>query len=610
MFYKCYNIVPPVARPSCVADVRIWESTHSALTPGANVYQIGWGKQEIRVSANGYAMQGYGMWHHRVRGRQTPLLARAIFLGDEKKRSAIFCCLDLGYVTHAMREGVCAQLRERMGAAFNQDALVLTCTHTHSGPGGCTHDVLYNVVTPGFVPDNLEKVVEAAVAAIVQAWQGAAPSELGLAGGAFDDAVPVAWNRSLRAYNRNPEVTRRRETETHLALDRGMQLLSIRRDGQLHALLSLFGVHATCVGNSLHDYCGDNKGYAATHAEHALSQAGVKNAVAIFAQATAGDVSPHFHGPGQTSRRNKIKGQAEYEYAERNGRYQSEHALSLLDETHEEKIAGDIDAIFSYVDFTDLEADPAYTNGERGARTSEPCHGVAFFAGTPVDGLGIAPPLAAIARGIARFVKRRRLKSIDRYPPAQQDYYRRLYAAQGAKDILLEAGGKRVLGQKLDKLALPGFVDPTVGELKRQARIGAIGQSAMVPTVLPLQIIVIGPLALVCCPGEFTTTAGQRVRQLVAARLRERKIRHVLLCTYCNDYMGYVTTLEEYREQAYEGGHTIFGQWTLAAFQTCFAGLADELLKDAHERRHDRTTRPRPAPADELALRTAVAAPR
>ena len=51
-------------------------------------------------------------------------------------------------------------------------------------------------------------------------------------------------------------------------------------------------------------------------------------------------------------------------------------------------------------------------------------------------------------------------------------------------------------------------------------------------------------------------------------------MRQVLLCTYANDYMGYVTTNEEYQEQCYEGGHTIFGQWTLAAFQTRLTTLA------------------------------------
>ncbi|HEX4938121.1 MAG TPA: neutral/alkaline non-lysosomal ceramidase N-terminal domain-containing protein, partial [Candidatus Kapabacteria bacterium] len=185
---------------------------------GAGVYQAGWGRQEIAIVPKGYAMQGYGMWHHRARGVQSPLHARALFLQDASGRSLIFCCLDMGYVTHAMRSGLCGVLRERMGSVFNEDALVLTCTHTHSGPGGCTHDAMYNLVTPGFVPQHVERIVEAATAAILQAWQSAAPADLGLALGAFADGVPVAWNRSVEAYNRNPDVIKRRETETHLAL--------------------------------------------------------------------------------------------------------------------------------------------------------------------------------------------------------------------------------------------------------------------------------------------------------------------------------------------------------------------------------------------------------
>src|SRR5690606_32289784 len=129
--------------------------------------------------------------------------------------------------------------------------------------------------------------------------------------------------------------------------------------------------------------------------------------------------------------------------------------------------------------------------------------------------------------------------------------------------------------------------------------IGAIDKSCLVPTILPLQIVRIGPLALVCCPGEFTTTAGKRVMETVQERLIGSGIEQVLISTYCNDYMGYVTTNEEYQQQAYEGGHTIFGQWTLAAFQTCFAHLAPELTRTPAKRRHDRNTRPAFAPADE-----------
>ena len=445
-------------------------------------------------------MHGYGAWGQRATGQRTPLYARAVIIRDAQQRSLIFCCLDLGYVTYAMRAGVCERLNRELGSAFDETALVLTCTHTHSGPGGCTHDALYNFVTPGFVPEHLERVVDAATQAILSAWRSLAPAELGLVEGRIEDTVDVAWNRSLRAYNRNPEITPRPDSETHLALDRNMRVLSLRRGGKVQALVSLFGVHATCIGNSLHLNDGDNNGYAAAQAELALEAAGAVDAVAIFAQATAGDVSPHFHGPGQTARRKRIRGEAEYAYAEANGRHQSSHALALLRHGQERSLAGGIDAVFSYCDFTSIHADPAYAGGEAEAWTSEPCHGVAFFVGTPVDGLGMPKFLGIIAKRIANRLKQRRLRNLDRYPPEEQAYYRRLYAAQGPKAILMEAGPKRVLGQALDRVSLPDWADPLVAEMKRQARHGAVKDSALVPTVLPLQIVGIGSLGLGLLP--------------------------------------------------------------------------------------------------------------
>jgi neutral ceramidase len=573
------------------------------------VYQAGWSKQEIAIVPRGHAMHGYGQWQQRARGVRTPLFARAVYLADEAGCPLYFCCLDLGYVTHAMRQGIVDAVRGEVGTAFDEASLVLTCTHTHSGPGGCAQESLYNMVTPGYVPAHVEAIVAAAAAALLAARAGAAASELVLVQGGFDPAVPVAWNRSLAAYNRNPDVTPRTPTDAHLALDRDMAVLGLRREGRLCALLSFFGVHATCLGSALRLHDGDNKGYAAAHAEGVLEAAGVKGAVAIFAQGTAGDVSPHYHGPGDIARRASIRGEAEVDYARRNGRYQSELALALLASAGE-PVQGAIDSIFSYADFTAIHAAPAFAEGEQEAWTSEPCHGVGFFAGTRIDGPGMPAPVAAGARFLAKRLRQRRLRQLARYPAQEQAYFRRIYAAQGAKDILMEAGPKTVLGMALDKLALPDFADPVVAEMKRQARGGALRQSPLVPTVLPLQVVTLGALAIVCCPGEFTTTAGRRLRESVAATLAVRGVTQALLCTYCNDYMGYVTTREEYQEQAYEGGHTIYGQWTLAAFQTRFAALALEMCKPASARGHDRLTRPAPVPAAELALRSDLPVPR
>ncbi len=570
--------------------------------------QAGWARQDIAITPRGLGMQGYGRAVQRDRGHKTPLYARAIVLASKASAPLIFCCLDLGYITHAMREGVIAELQAGMPGELDADRLVLTCTHTHSGPGGCSHDIMYNLVTPGFAPDYLAAIVTAASGAILASWRTLGPASLALGDGGFNEDVEVAWNRSLAAYRRNTDAAPWTASQAHMALDRSMVVLSVRRDGVPHApvgaMLSLFGVHATCIGSSNTLYDGDNKGRAALHAEDALRRAGAPDAVAIFAQATAGDVSPHYHGPGQTARRGAISGEAEYDYAEKNGQMQSARALAILDDAQAAPVAGEIDAVFGYVDFTAVTADPAYASGHTEAITSEPCHGAAFFGGTPVDGPGLPRPFLSFVSMIAARIKAHRLARLARMSAEDQGYYRRLYAAQGVKAIMQEAGRKIMLGQTLDRISTPDFIDPVVAEIKRQARAGAMRQSAMVPSVLPLQIIVIGDLALICAPGEFTTMAGARLRACVAARLAPRGITRVLLCTYCNDYMGYVTTFEEYQEQAYEGGHTIFGQWTLAAFQTRFAALAGELCKPADARSHDRRLRPTPTPATELALRT------
>lgn len=276
------------------------------------MYQAGWSRQDIGITPRGFGMQGYGNWHQKDQGQNTPLYARALVLGDGAGPCVMLCCLDLGYVTHAMREGVCAVLARDMGDAFDADRLILTCTHTHSGPGGCSHDIMYNIVTPGFVPEYLERIVAAASGAILAAWRQAAPARLELREGGFAESVDVAWNRSRLAYNRNPEVVPRAARETHLALDRRMQVLSLHRGEAPGAVVSLFGVHATCIGRTNRHYDGDNKGYAAAACEQALraeAGAGAAEPVAIFAQSTAGDVSPHYHGPGQRARRAAISGE-------------------------------------------------------------------------------------------------------------------------------------------------------------------------------------------------------------------------------------------------------------------------------------------------------------
>ena len=573
------------------------------------MYMVGWDKQEIHIQPQGYAMFGYGMWTHRAYEKRTSLFARTFSVREiHSTQALIFCCLDFGCITHAMRQGVVDVLKQKLAERFDEQKFVMMATHTHSGPGGCAQEVLYNMPTPGFVPEHLNAVIEAVTQSIFNAIQTEQETEIRYQTCQFSEQTPVAWNRSLQAYNRNPDVVQKTETETHLALNREMQLIGFYRQDeknqqQLSALISLFGVHATCLGNTLKAHDGDNKGYASALSEQYLTNQGIHNPIAIFAQATAGDVSPHFHGPKQDAIRNKIKGEKEYQYAEQNGRYQSDlaiHALSEKNKTSSIIIEGQLDGLLSFVDLSKIDVPSEFTRGIENAKTSVACHGVGFMVGTPVDGKGAPKPIIKIMSFMSKQVRKKRLAD-----PLSHHYskYKALYDSQDPKDIVLESPDNQLLGRSLD--FPPSIFDPLIAEMNRQVKAGAIDKSSLVPNVLPLQILKIGQLVLICCPGEITTIAGRRVIQTVQAELSAyREIENVCLVSYCNDYMGYITTNEEYQQQAYEGAHTLYGQWTHAAVQYKFQQLSRQLVIEYSQRNYDQDTRPIEIPQNELDKRT------
>jgi neutral ceramidase len=103
---------------------------------------------------------------------------------------------------------------------------------------------------------------------------------------------------------------------------------------------------------------------------------------------------------------------------------------------------------------------------------------------------------------------------------------------------------------------------------------------------LPIGVAKLGQLALVFVPSEVTTMSGRRMRETIRTVFGD-EVSHVVIAGYSNDYAGYITTPEEYAVQQYEGGHTLFGPWTLPGFRQELARLARALADG------------RPAPASE-----------
>jgi len=98
------------------------------------------------------------------------------------------------------------------------------------------------------------------------------------------------------------------------------------------------------------------------------------------------------------------------------------------------------------------------------------------------------------------------------------------------------------------------------------------------PSIVPLQVFKVGSLVIVAPPGEFTTMAGRRLKNLVKDVFGDDVT--VVIAGLSNMYTGYITTYEEYQAQRYEAGSTIYGPHTHAAYMQEFKKLAEAIRDD------------------------------
>jgi neutral ceramidase len=76
-----------------------------------------------------------------------------------------------------------------------------------------------------------------------------------------------------------------------------------------------------------------------------------------------------------------------------------------------------------------------------------------------------------------------------------------------------------------------------------------------------LQVLRLGDRLMLNTPGEPSV---EMARRLVAAvqPVLPRGVEEAFVVGLANGYMGYLVTPEEYEQQHYEGGHTVYGTWT------------------------------------------------
>lgn len=536
--------------------------------------KVGVAKTEITAYEPRLGMMGWGMLHNVVESVATPLHARAFVMEEpEGDRRLVLVCCELAFISLALRERVLEHLEAALpDADLGLAEVMMMATHTHSGPGGFTHYPFYNVTIPGFSAKVLDALATGICAAIVQAWNAREAGTVRYVEGAFAPEIPIAWNRSIEAYNRNPDVVPVTADERHLALDRTMRLLQLASaDGKVLGSINWFAVHGTSVHSDNTAIHFDNKGYAAKIVEEQMADRGSEGYVAAFAQAATGDVTPNnTKHPGKPFMRGRYAD--DDESARFCGQLQADQALKLIDHAKGvEPLPPSLHTAHAFEDFSCVKVEPRFAEGQEGLRTAPAEIGIAMFFGTE-EGPGL-PRSLRFLQGVVSAARDKLRAVIPRERWAEHAQ------TQAEKVPLVESGRRRFLGiSKLRRIPLPWQLHPAL-RLVRKLDSDSSDENPWTPAVLPVHLAVVGGVAIAAAPTEATTTAGRRLRASLGDDLQSLGVTHTVLAGYANAYSGYLTTPQEYSLQDYEGASTHFGKWTLPAYQTVFARLAQRLVK-------------------------------
>lgn len=110
-------------------------------------------------------------------------------------------------------------------------------------------------------------------------------------------------------------------------------------------------------------------------------------------------------------------------------------------------------------------------------------------------------------------------------------------------------------------------------------KIQTSDSTGSVPQAVPLTALRVGDRMIVSVPGEMTAGMGARVREAVMAASGGSGITHAVISGIANEYLQYFTTPEEYEEQHYEGGSTLYGKLASNLVKQELAALAGHLVR-------------------------------
>uniref|UniRef100_H2YR11 Neutral ceramidase n=1 Tax=Ciona savignyi TaxID=51511 RepID=H2YR11_CIOSA len=493
-------------------------------------YYIGVARCDVTGPVVQVNMMGYAHPEQVANGLHTRLYSRAFVVADNQKQNRVaFVSFDGGMASQLLKLEVVKRLKEKHGDIFTERNVVISGTHTHSGPAGFFQFLLFEMTSLGHVEQSTTAFVDGIVESIELANSKLELGRIKIGSGLVDNGN---INRSPTSYLLNPEAERARFV--HVVTSRDPL-----------GMLSWYPAHPTNMNFTNLLINSDNKGRASTLFEKMMRKPGEtlagKEFVAAFAQANLGDVSPRTNGPNCVG---FGPGKDMFDSTDIIARRQLD-AAKLVYKSATERLDGPVDWIHQYVDMTQqsVQLDDGST-----VTTCKPGMGYSFAAGC-TDGAGAFNFVQGMTRGTPfwntiRDILAKIICTVE--PP------REYYNCHQPKPVLLPTG----------------YMDKPYD---------------WHPTIVDIQVLRIGQLLIAAVPGEYTTMAGRRLKERL---YNEAVIKlacssgafQVVLAGLSNVYTHYITTPEEYNAQRYEAASTIFGPHTFQVYQQKYTDLIAPLV--------------------------------
>jgi neutral ceramidase len=517
----------------------------SESATAAGTFRAGFGRVDI-TPPPGFGLFGYGPEGKRARGYRTRLYARAMVLENAAGQAVAVAVADLDVISTLLQRRVALQVLEATEGAIGADRLILSATHTHSGPAHFLSAWTTNEFgsgVAGYDPRLVDSLSHGIARAVISAYEGRRPAR---AGWAIDAVWGHTRNRSMEAYRLNRRFSARLlepcppgygdarcSVNPHWAM---LRVDTIGPGGTHHVAgsLSIFAIHGTGFpsGNDLYE--ADIHGLVSRFLEDSLG------GIHLIANGAVGDVSPNVPestrcpparmwptrragGPRTPQPKDDWHDALRVELAAcvlRAKPYMKEVSSALADSASgihaslETALRSDMPIVRAF-ETVDLTSDAVYQAGL--CRSAE--IGTAAAVGAP-DG-------------------RTRYAGFKLF---------------GLLPLGFEAGGGAVDRSRTD------CQGPKRSILFRQSRlVGSLG----FPEYTQFAAMQVGDFLIGTVPGEASTEAGWRMLDSMrTVRPEGVPPENLALIGLALGDLRYITTEEEYGAQLYEGGSNLYGPQT------------------------------------------------